>query len=163
MWELSLTSANNWCSEAKLHIYGTDKLKGCWPDDRNQLGPGRRSEVPGEKNLVLNLRLRWIARWGKYEKYCETRKNVKNKFLCLLFDSIKGNIWAFEFLVANWFILCPSWPEATSKWFPSQNTRLRPENGSRPQMSPVKRKYKEWVMYQHYFTQRFVIWDVLDY
>ena len=150
-------------SQAK---YGTDKLKCCWPDDRNQLGPGRRPEVPGEKNLVLNLRLRWIwCHWcwsliggGNMKSVVGQEKNVNNKFLCLLFDSIKRNVWALYFFwVSNWFIFCPSWPEATSKWCPSQNTRLRPENEWGPQMSPVQRKYKEWVMHQHYFTQRFFI------
>ena len=146
---------------------------------------GTRREKPGfESEAEVDLMsLKLIAnRWGNMKSVVGQEKNVNNKFLCLLFDSIKRNVWALYFFwVSNWFIFCPSWPEATSKWCPSQNTRLRPENEWGPQMSPVQRKYKEWVMHQHYFTQRFfylinikphgrekkrecvVIWDALDY
>ena len=120
---------------------------------------GTRREKPGfESEAEVDLMsLKLIAnRWGNMKSVVGQEKNVNNKFLCLLFDSIKRNVWALYFFwVSNWFIFCPSWPEATSKWCPSQNTRLRPENEWGPQMSPVQRKYKEWVMHQHYFTQRF--------
>ena len=101
----------------------------------------------------------WIWGWGGFDvidadrlgggnmKSVGKEKNVNNEFLF--------TFGLLNCLVSNWFIFCPSWPEATSKWCPSQNTRLRPENGSRPQMSPVKRKCKEWVMYQHYFTHKY--------